>query len=116
MEQRLADLIEALGSDDGPKRKRARETLTLLGEPAVPQLRGLLSSADKRIRWEAAKCLATMVDPGSVGVLVELATDQYSEVRWLAGSGLVNLGPRSVAPVLGSLIRHPDSTGNQLEA
>jgi len=116
MEQRLADLIEALGSDDGPKRKRARETLTLLGEPAVPQLRGLLSSADKRLRWEAAKCLAAMVDPASVEALVELVTDRYSEVRWLAGSGLINLGPRSVTPVLGSLIRHPESMGNQQAA
>jgi HEAT repeat protein len=113
MEQRLADLIEALGSDDGPKRTRARETLTLVGEPAVPQLRGRLSSADKRMRWEAAKCLAAMVDPVSVDVFVELAMDQYSEVRRLAGSGLINLGPSSVAPVLGSLIRHPESRGNQ---
>ncbi len=113
MEQRIADLIEALGSDDGPKRKRARETLTLVGEPAVPQLRGLLSSADKRIRWEAAKCLAAMVDPMSVDAFVELVTDRYSEVRWLAESGLLNLGPRSVAPVLGSLIRHPESKDNQ---
>jgi HEAT repeat protein len=113
MEQRLADLIEALGRDDGPKRKRARETLTLVGEPAVPLLRGLLLGADKRIRWEAAKCLAAMVDPLSVDAFVELVTDDYSEVRWLAGSGLINLGPRSVAPVLGSLIRHPESRGNR---
>jgi HEAT repeat protein len=113
MKQRLAYLIEALGSDDGPERKRARETLTLVGEPAIPRLRGLLSSADKRTRWEAAKCLAAMVDPVSVDVFVELAADQYSEVRWLAGSGLLNLGPRSAAPVLGSLIQHPESRGNQ---
>jgi HEAT repeats len=116
MEQHLADLIEALGSDDGPKRKRARETLTLLGEAAVPQVRGLLSSPDKRLRWEAAKCLAAMVDPGSAEALVGLVTDEYSEVRWLAGSGLISLGPRSAGPVLGSLIRHPESKGNQQAA
>jgi hypothetical protein len=113
MEPRLAELIETLGSDDGPKRKRARETLTLVGEPAVLQVRSLLSSTDKRLRWEAAKCLAAMVDPASVDALVGLVTDEYSEVRWLAGSGLINLGPRSAAPVLASLIRHPDSRGNQ---
>jgi len=116
MEQHLTDLIAALGSDDGPKRKPARETLTLLGEPAIPQLRGLLFSADKRIRWEAAKCLGAMVDPASVEAFVELVTDQYSEVRWLAGSGLINLGPRSAAPVLDSLVRYPDSMGHQQAA
>jgi len=116
MEQLLAELIEALGNEDGPKRKRARETLTLVGEPAVPLLRGLLSAADKRLRWEAAKCLAEMVDPASADAFVELVTDEYSEVRWLAGSGLINLGPRSAAPVLGSLIRHPESRGNQESA
>ena len=113
MEQRLADLIEALESDDGPKRKRARETLTLLGEAAVQQLRGQLSSAIKRIRWEAAKTLAAMVDPASVQAFVDLLTDPYSEVRWLAASGLINLGPRSVAPVLDSLVRDPESLGHR---
>ena len=116
MEQRLTDLIDALASDDGPRRKRARETLTLLGEPAVQHLRNLLLSADKRLRWEAAKCLAAMVDPASVEALVELVTDPYSEVRWLAGSGLISLGPRSVAPVLGCLIRRAESEGNQQAA
>ena len=113
MEQRLTNLIEALGSDDGLKRKRAWETLTLLGEPAVLRLRELLSSGNKRIRWEAARGLAAMVDPGSVQAFVELLGDEHSEVRWLAGSGLISLGPRSLVPVLTSLIQHPDSLGHQ---
>jgi len=113
MEQRLTDLIEVLGSDDGLKRKRARETLALLGEPAVLRLRELLSSGNKRIRWEAARGLAAMVDPGYVQAFVELLGDAHSEVRWLAGSGLISLGPRSVVPVLKSLIQHPDSLGHQ---
>jgi len=113
MEQRLADLIEALGSSDGLKRKRARETITLLGEPAVPQLRGLLSSENKRLRWEAAKSLAAIGDPASVDAFVGLLADDYSDVRWLAGSGLINLGPRSAAPVLKSLSEHSESLGHQ---
>ncbi|HEY5528707.1 MAG TPA: HEAT repeat domain-containing protein [Thermoleophilia bacterium] len=113
MDQHLTDLIEALGSDDGSKRKRARETLALLGEPAVQPLHGLLSSSTMRIRWEAANCLAAMVDPGSVQAFVELMMDQYSEVRWLAASGLINLGPRSVAPVLESLIQDAESSGHR---
>jgi HEAT repeat protein len=116
MERRLADLIEALGSEDGMARKSARETLTLLGEPAVVELRGLLSSAKKQTRWEAAKTLATMVDPGSVGAFVDLLADDNSDLRWLAGTGLINLGPRSVAPLLESLVRQPESVGRQQAA
>lgn len=113
MEQHIADLIEALGTDDGVERKRALETLILLGEQAVPSLRDLLSSENKRIRWEAARGVAAMIDPASVQAFVELLGDEYSEVRWLAGSGLINLGPRSVVPILGSLVRHADSSGHQ---
>jgi HEAT repeat protein len=116
MERQLGDLIDALGSEDGLKRKSARETLTLLGEPAVADLRVLLSSANKRIRWEAAKTLAAIVDPASVGAFVELLADDNSDVRWLAGGGLLDLGPRSVAPVLESLIRQPESLGRQQAA
>ena len=113
MEQLLADLIEALGSDDGQKRKRAREKLTLLGETVVQELRGQFSSPNKRIRWEAAKALAAMVDPASVQAFVDLLNDPYSEVRWLAAGGLISLGPRSVAPVLESLVRDPESLGHR---
>jgi HEAT repeat protein len=113
MEQSLANLIQELRSDDGLKRKRAWATLTLLGEPAVLRLRDLLSSENKRVRWEAARGLAAMIDPGSVQAFVGLLGDEHAEVRWLAGSGLISLGPRSVVPVLMSLIQHPDSLGHR---
>ncbi len=109
MKQSLADLIEALGSDDGQKRKWARETLTLMGEPAVEELRGLLRSGSKRVRWEAAKSLVAVVDPASVEPFVALMMDGHSEVRWLAASGLIGLGPRSVTPVLELLSRDAGS-------
>jgi len=97
--------------DNGQERKRARETLSLSGEAAVAQLRPLLSSEDKLTRWEAAKCLAALVEPSCVGDFIEQLEDEYSDVRWIAGSGLIALGPRSVSPVLESLVRRPDSPG-----
>lgn len=112
----LNDLIEGLGSEDGLKRKAARETLVLMGEPAAPELRALLSSTNKRIRWEAVKTLAAIVDPASVDAFLEMLADDNSDVRWLAGSGLINLGPRSVAPLLESLVQHPESMGRQQAA
>ena len=91
-------------SDDGTVRTRARETLALMGEPAAEAARELLSSPKMRVRWEAAKLLAAMVDPSSVAAFVRLLDDPFAEVRWLAGDGLIRLGPRSVAPVLESLL------------
>ena len=108
---RPADLIETLVGSNGQERKRARETLSLSGEAAVGRLRPLLSSQDKLTRWEAAKCLAVMVEPSCVGDFVELLEDEHSDVRWIAGSGLIALGPRSVSPLLESLVRRPDSLG-----
>lgn len=104
MSAHLDRLIEALRGSDGVERKRARETLVLIGGPAVPPLRGLLAEPDRLVRWEAAKALVAMIDPESVDDFVRLLSDERSELRWLAASGLIALGPRSVAPVLRSLL------------
>ncbi len=104
MEQYLDELVAALSGDNGMARKRARETLVLIGEPAAEYVRSLLASPEKRVRWEAAKTLAAMVDPTSLDALARLLGDPLSDVRWLAGDGLINLGPRSVGPVLRSLL------------
>lgn len=100
----FASLLKALEGPDGLQRKRAREILTLAGDPVIPRLWELLSSSRKLARWEAAKTLVALVDPGSVDTFVALLADAHSEVRWLAASGLIALGPRSVAPVLRSLL------------
>jgi len=111
MERSVKELVEGLSGDNGMARKRARETLVLIGEPAVPTVRALLASPEKRARWEAAKTLAAMVDPPSVDALARLLSDPLSDVRWLAGDGLINLGPRSVGPVLQSLLDGSPSSG-----
>jgi HEAT repeat protein len=73
----------------------------------------LLSSPQKRIRWEAVKTLAAMIDVHSVETFALLLDDPLSEVRWLAADGLIGLGPRSVAPVLKSLLRESLSPGHR---
>ena len=115
MERSVKELIEALSGNDGMARKRARETLVLIGEPVAEHVRSLLGSPEKRVRWEAAKTLAAMVYPPSVEALAQLLGDPLPEIRWLAGDGLINLGPRSVGPVLRSLLGGAPSSGH-LEA
>jgi len=110
-QETVRTLLDALGSNKGMERKSARETLVLCGETAEPQLRSLLTSKDKRLRWEAAKALAAMVEPASLPALVGLLRDEQPELRWLAADGLIGLGPRSVIPVLESLLQAPPTKG-----
>jgi HEAT repeat protein len=103
MDEHLERLIDGLGSKDGMARTRARETLVLVGDSAAPRLRALLAGADKRLRWEAIKTLAAIVDTGSLDEFLGLLDDPDSDLRWLAATGLTKLGPRSARPVLHAL-------------
>jgi len=55
MDDYLQGLIDSLSSADGMARMRARETLVLVGDPAVPRLRALLAGPDKRVRWRPSR-------------------------------------------------------------
>ncbi len=103
MDDHVEGLLQGLVDDDGMARKRARETLLLVGDPAIPRLRALLENSGKQARWEAAKTLGAMIDPGSVDNFVKLLDDPSSDLRWLAATGLIEVGPRSARPVLRSL-------------
>jgi HEAT repeat protein len=53
----IRDLIPSLTGKDGPARKRAREQLVEIGQPAVASLLPLLLNKRTYVRWEAAKAL-----------------------------------------------------------
>jgi hypothetical protein len=59
MDHTLRDLMEALRGEDGMGRKRARETMVLIGDEIAPRMRTLLAEGTKRERWEAAKTWRT---------------------------------------------------------
>jgi len=103
MDGYLEGLFRDLSGRDGMARKRARQCLVLLGSPAVPRLRELLASPDKKTRWEALKALAAISDPAALDDFLALLDDPDSDLRWLAATGLLGLGPRSLRPVLQSL-------------
>lgn len=105
----LPGLVKRLSDRSGLVRERARHTLVLIGSPAVPLLLELVESRAKRPRWEAAKALASIADPSSVSALVQLLSDPESDIRWIAATGLIRLGPRTLPDVLRFLIENPDS-------
>jgi HEAT repeat protein len=105
----LEGLKTQLDDQDAATRQRARETLTAIGEPAVPALVDLLGSPSARLRWEAAKAFTELPEPAAIPALVQLLADRQSEIGWLAAVALINLGSRSIPFVLQGLNEHAES-------
>jgi HEAT repeat protein len=101
----LSDLMAMLEHKDGLIRKKGREGLQALGEPAVPPLcRALLTAKDHHVRWAAAKALGALRDPRSAPALVDALEDRNSDVVWLAAVALENLGRDAWKPLLQALV------------
>jgi HEAT repeat protein len=96
-------LVRELRSKKWMERQSARIALVKIGKPAVPRLIELLSSRNKRVRWEACKALGSIRDPTAAAPLVSALTDDSVEVRWLAAEGLIALEGRALVPLLQAL-------------
>jgi HEAT repeat protein len=99
----IQDLISSLGSDEAMLRRKARESLVLIGEPAVNPLIRELTNPDDDVRWGAAKALAEIVDPLAAEALVRALEDESFAVRWIAAGGLIALGRYSIPPLMTAL-------------
>jgi HEAT repeat protein len=85
----LGSLMNILESKDGLARKKAREALVKIGEPAVSSLiTALEQSKTDQVRWEAAKALGTIGNEESIPALVKALEDLNADVAWLAAVGL----------------------------
>ena len=83
-EPTLRNLMTTLTSKDGLARKRAREELVEIGQPAVPYLLEALKDKRRDVRWEAAKALSEIGDPRAALALVSALEDNDPGIRWLA--------------------------------
>ena len=107
----LEQLFAQLEDHDGRVRQRARETLAVIGEPALPSLVALLASPQARLRWEAAKALTQIPDPVAIPGLISLLADPKSDIRWLAALALINMGNRCIPTLLQALTERAESKG-----
>jgi HEAT repeat protein len=105
----IEDLLGQLTDRRGLRRQRAREALVDMAPATVPALLDLADAPNKRLRWEVTKALAEIEDPRSIQAFVERLADPESDIRWLAATGLIRLGPRAIPAVLRAVIAHPDS-------
>ena len=102
-------LFKDLTSRDALKRQKARLTMVEIGRPNIPYLIQLMLDKRDWVRWEAAKGLGEIYDAEAVPHLVQTQLDKMFEVRWLAADGLINIGWRSVTPLIDSLVDHVNS-------
>ena len=102
-------LVDALASDDGVVRVKARRSLVAMGGQAVGPLVEALRSNKNWVRWEAAKALGQIADPAATQALVAALRDKEFDVRWLAAEGLIRVGPKVAEPLLRELVKHSDS-------
>jgi hypothetical protein len=108
-DHRIAALVDALASADGVERHAARVQLEDIGKQSVPALLTALQSSNRHARWEAAKALGELADPGAAPALVSRLEDEESAVRWLAATALINLGRDALVPLLQGMETRSDS-------
>jgi HEAT repeat protein len=105
----IETLVTELASKDVIQRTTARQRLVKIGKPTLTALTAALVDPRKHVRWEAAKTLAAIADPGSVLPLIEALQDEEGDVRWVVGEALIALGPDAIVPVLKGLCVDPDN-------
>jgi HEAT repeat protein len=106
----IHNLITTLTSKDSRTRKRARDQLVEIGQPAVSSLLPLLLENKTYVRWEAAKALSEIGDPGAAPALVNALEDNDSGIRWLAAEGLIRVGQAGLLLLLEALLEHSESS------
>jgi HEAT repeat protein len=102
-------LITELADEDPIKREHARKTLVKMKNKAVQSLIKILRDARAHVRWESAKALGSIGDPAAAVALVGALEDRDTDVRWLAGEGLIALGRSGLEPLLAMLADRPKS-------
>jgi HEAT repeat protein len=102
-------LIADLASHNDTKRVKARHSLVAMGKATVPLLTQALKSQNSLMRWEAAKALGEIGDPGTASALVDALEDEDFDVRWLAAEALTKLNILALKPLLQALEKRGDS-------
>lgn len=109
MKNEIKKLIEDLTGENGIARQKARHKLVAIGEPAIEFLLELQNSTNHQARWEAIKAIAQISDPESIPILINSLDDPKFDVRWLAAEGLIEIGRKSIKPLVEALLENIES-------
>ena len=106
----IRNLLITLTGKDSRTRKRARDQLVEIGQPVVSSLLPLLLDKKTYVRWEAAKALSEIGDPGAAPALVKTLEDNDPGIRWMAAEGLIRAEQAGLPPLFEALLAHSEST------
>ncbi|HKN86092.1 MAG TPA: HEAT repeat domain-containing protein [Nitrospiraceae bacterium] len=97
----VGPLVQLLGDEDRAVREASRQSLTAIGEAAVPALGRCLEGATLTVQESAASILATIGDIRVLDVLISALISTDWIVRMHAAKGLGRIAdPRSVSPLM----------------
>lgn len=69
----------------------------------IPRIQGLSLEANQRIINEINQTINFMSDQNSIPALINLLDDNEYDVRWIAAESLINIGRKTVIPLLKSI-------------
>lgn len=110
MENKIDELLADFTCEDVIKCQKARRLLVSMGSDAIPHLVKGLSNKRHWVRWEAAKALGQIGDAAAAKALVSALEDNEFDVHWLAAEALINIGLKSLEPLLETLADHGDKS------
>jgi len=85
-------LISVLGVQDSLLARLAANALVAVGEPAVPELIGVMENGKGRPRLEAARVLAMIGDPRAIPALYAALSEDSAWMDYWANEGLERMG------------------------
>jgi HEAT repeat protein len=112
----IPSLIKHFSNPDGFIRMQAREILTCIGKPAVPELIKALVNANTQVRREIIKVLESIREPSTIPVLVEQLKNDNAGIRWAASNALIGFKREAIPALLEALMHDFDSIGLRLSA
>jgi len=108
-DQEIKALLDSLFSENGMERKSARKKLVEKGTLVIDYLMEHIHHRKHIHRWEALKTMEEIADPVSIPLFIEALEDDESDIRWIAAEGLINIGSKSVVPLLKTLTKKTNS-------
>ena len=106
----INSLIDDLTCDDVVRCQSARQRLVSIGSASLEPLIEALNNPREQVRWEVAKTLGQIANPGAIDTLLKtMEEDNDFDVRWVAAEGLAAIGKDSLVPLLKAMISHSDS-------
>lgn len=108
-DKNISSLIDQLRSPNNSIRIEAREALSCVGAPAIPELLETFKKSDLQMRWQIIKIMDNIQDPSTIPLLIEQLKDENSEIRWAASNALINMRREAVPAVLQAITRDFDS-------